>query len=94
MIQSHDEGQNTVLELNGSFGPAEEERLQTLLRSLDPKKPVTIDFREVRLFHDLAVARLARDIGDLERRVSLIGLSEHHHRLLRYIGLQRMQPLA
>src|SRR5512133_857973 len=65
MIQSHDEGLGTVLELNGSFGPIEEERLQALLRSLDPKKPVTIDFREVRLFHDLAVARLARDIGDL-----------------------------
>jgi hypothetical protein len=87
MIQARDEERGTVLELNGSFGPLEEERLNSVLRALDPETPVTIDFRAVRLFHDIAVARLARDICELHRRVSLIGLSEHHHRLLRYIGL-------
>ncbi len=83
-----------MLALNGSFGPAEEERLQAMLRTFDPERPITIDFREVRLFHDLAVARLARDIGELNRHVSLVGLSEHHHRLLRYIGLRSLQRVV
>ena len=94
MIQAHEEGRGTVLALNGAFGPVEQERLNSVLRELDPGQPVTIDFREVRLFHDLAVARLARDVRDLHRCVSLVGLSEHHHRLLRYIGLKTLQPVS
>lgn len=94
MIQTHEEARGTVLELNESFGPVEEERLNTVLRDLDPERPITIDFREVRNFQDLAVARLARDIQQQHRQVSLVGLSEHHRRLLRYIGLQSLQPVA
>ena len=94
MIHRHEQGRKTVLQVNESFGPREEERLNTVLQHLDPERPITIDFREVRQFHDLAVARLARDIVALHRDVSLIGLSEHHHRLLRYIGLRSVQPVA
>lgn len=93
MIQTRDDGPATVLELDGSFGPVEEETLSDVLRELEPDRPVTIDFREVRLFHDIAVARLARDIGELHRSVALVGLSEHHHRLLRYIGLGPVQTV-
>ncbi len=94
MIQAHDDGRQTVLELNGAFGPVEEERLKNVLCDLEPDRPITIDFREVRLFQDFAVARLARDIAQLQRRVALIGLSEHHRRLLRYIGLSKLQTSA
>ncbi len=94
MIQSHEEARGTVLELSGSFSTDEAERVREMIRALEPHRPVTIDFREVRLCHDTAVARLARDLVESERRVSLLGLSEHHHRLLRYIGVRTTQPTA
>ncbi len=94
MIQAHEETRGTVLELHGSFGPAEADRLRDMIRRLEPQKSVTIDFREVRLCHDTAVARLARDLVESHRQVSMLGLSEHHRRLLRYIGLPSAQPVA
>ncbi len=89
-IEAHDGANGTVVELHGAFDPEEADRLHALLLELEPEKPVTLDFRAVRLFHDLAVARLAREIGDARRHVAILGLSEHHHRLLRYIGPQWM----
>ncbi len=86
-IQRHDGANGTVVELTGAFDPAEADRLHALLLELEPAMPVTLDFREVRLFHDLAVARLARELDGEHRHVALLGLSEHHHRLLRYIGV-------
>ncbi len=83
-IQAHEGTSGTVVEVDGAFDPDEADRLHALLLDLEPDRPVTLDFRAVRLFHDLAVARLARELGG--RRVALLGLSEHHHRLLRYIG--------
>lgn len=89
-IQAHDGASGTVVELQGAFDPDEADRLHALLLELEPDRPVTLDFRAVRLFHDLAVARLARELGDGQRRVAMLGLSEHHHRLLRYIAAERM----
>ena len=85
MIQAHDaaSGSGTVVEVRGSFDPAEADRLHRLLLELEPRGPVTLDFRAVRLFHDSAVARLARELGDANRPVAVLGLTEHHHRLLR-----------
>ncbi len=83
-IQAHEGTSGTVLQVDGAFDPDEADRLHLLLLALAPDRPVTLDFRAVRLFHDSAVARLARELG--QRRVALLGLSEHHHRLLRYIG--------
>jgi anti-anti-sigma regulatory factor len=86
-IQARDVGASgTVVELRGAFDSAEADRLHALLEEIEPRRPVTIDFRAVRLFHDFAVARLARDLGDGNRRVAVLGLSEHHHRLLRYMA--------
>ncbi len=81
----------TVLALEGSFDLDGAERLHDALRQIDAGRSITVDFHEVRLFHDLAVARLARELNDLNdaggRRLTLLGLSEHHHRLLRYVGV-------
>ncbi len=75
----------TVLVLHGSFDEKEADRLHDALLEIDPDRPVTIDFHDVRLFHDTAVARLPRELAG--RHATLLGLSEHHYRLLRYVGL-------
>jgi hypothetical protein len=76
-----------VLVPHGSFDAAEAHRLHELLSDLAPRGPVHVDFHEVRLFDDYAVALLSRDLTtSYAPNVSLGGLSEHHHRLLRYMG--------
>ena len=77
----------TVVEVHGAFDTAEAERLRAVLREIACERPVTLDFHAVRRFDDAAVARLAGEVA--ERHVALLGLSEHHYRLLRYMGLPR-----
>jgi anti-anti-sigma regulatory factor len=76
----------TVLQLHGSFDAQDARELHEVLQAVDRDAHVTVDFREVRLFHDYAVAMLARDVSRAPN-VALLGLSEHHHRLLRYLGI-------
>jgi hypothetical protein len=82
----------TVVALEGHFGTAEADRLHAALQQLAPDRPLTIDFRAVRVFHDSAVVRIATDLASGHgMHVNVLGLSEHHWRLLRYFGLD---PLA
>jgi hypothetical protein len=86
-IDTHADADGTVLSIEGTaFDAGEAEHLHRLLLELDPAQPLTIDLRSVRLVHDTAVAQLARDLLPAFRRVSLLGLSEHHRRLMRYFG--------
>jgi anti-anti-sigma regulatory factor len=82
-IESHDETNGGVFEVRGSFDPDEADRLHALLHAAKHQR-VTIDFRGVRILHDSAVARLAPELEDRGRHVALLGLNEHHRRLLRY----------
>ena len=76
-----------VVALHGSFDVNEAARLHQALLELSSSSSVTLDFRDVRLFHDSAIAVLARDLSlEAGPHVSLLGLSEHHYRLLHYIG--------
>lgn len=73
----------TVVVVRGAFDAAALAELRSSLAGV--AGPVTtIDFHDAGPVHDAAVAMLARD---LERRpdVALAGLSEHHHRLMRYM---------
>ena len=54
---------------------------------LDVAWKVRLDFQRVRQLSDLAVARLATELGEATGRFSLVGLPEHHQRVLRYIGV-------
>src|SRR3990172_6991732 len=86
-IDTHAGSGGTVLSIEGAtFDFAEAEHLHVLLLELDPAQPLTIDLRSVRLLHHPPVAQLARDVLPAFRRVSLLGLSEHHRRLMRYFG--------
>jgi hypothetical protein len=93
-ITAHTGTRGTTLTLEGSFDVAEAERLHEALLDSDPSRPVTVDFHEVRLFHDLAVARLARELSESGDRLIVHGLCQHHHRLMRYCGLDGAQAQA
>jgi CheY-like chemotaxis protein len=75
-----------VVRVAGSFDASDADQLWSLA-SADAGGPVTIDFHEVRSAGDLAIARLATGLLEHSHQVSIVGLSEHQHRLLRYIGL-------
>ncbi len=48
-----------------------------------------LDFHEVEVLDDCAIAKLASELHRREAgHVVLVGLSEHHHRLLRYVGAE------
>ncbi len=48
---------------------------------------VRIDMTRVREFHDFAVALLAENIAGRKAPTAVLGLHEHHLRLLRYLGI-------
>lgn len=54
---------------------------------LDVACKVRLDFQRVRDLSDLAVTRLATELGRAVGSYALVGLPDHHQRVLRYIGL-------
>ncbi len=48
---------------------------------------VRIDMTRVREFHDFAVALLAENIAGRKAPTAVLGLQEHHRRLLRHLGI-------
>jgi anti-anti-sigma regulatory factor len=85
-VHVRNEPKETVLVLEGTFDAADVDSLHDALHDVARERPVAIDFHLVRLFKDFAVARLVGEIAARSGHVNLIGLSEHHHRLLRYVG--------
>ncbi len=78
---------STVVSIEGAaFDTEAAEQLHNVLADLDPERPLTIDLRSVRIVHDTAVARLACDLRPAFHRVSLLGFTEHHRRLMRYFS--------
>jgi len=76
-----------VLRLGGTFDAAAEWELHAILEDVTFDTQVTVDFRQVLDFHDVAVAMLARDVGNATGRVSLLGLCQHQLRILRHCGI-------
>ncbi len=87
-VQVRNEPKETVLVLEGTFDAANADSLHDALHDVARERAVAIDFHQVRLFNDFAVASLVREIAERPGHVTLLGLSEHHHRLLRYVGAQ------
>jgi hypothetical protein len=76
----------TEIQLDGVFDvPA----ARQLARELDGIgfSEVRIDLTRVREFHDFGVALLAQAIAGRRAPTSVIGLHDHHLRLLRYLGI-------
>jgi hypothetical protein len=75
----------TVITVAGAFDRDAATRLEALVNEVALEALLTLDFREVRLFHDSAVASLAHALSS-HPNARLVGLSQHHYRLLRYFG--------
>jgi anti-anti-sigma regulatory factor len=84
-VQIRNESKETVLVLEGKVDGAGADSLHSALHDVARERQVAIDFHLVRLFNDFAVARLVQEIADRPGNLTLIGLSERHHRLLRYV---------
>ena len=76
-----------VLCLEGTFDEAQAWRVRDALSQLAPETRVSLDFREVRAFHDFAIFLLARDLQTRQGRVQANGLCQHQRRLLKYLGV-------
>ncbi len=78
--------QRTVIQLDGVFDvPA----ARQLAAELDEARygEVRIDLTRVREFHDFGVALLAQTIAGRRAPTAVLGLHEHHLRLLKYLGI-------
>ncbi len=77
----------TVIRLDGVFDIAAAKRLSATLLDCG-RAEIRIDMTRVREFHDFGVALLARTIADRRAPTAVLGLHEHHLRLLRYLGIE------
>jgi hypothetical protein len=77
----------TVIRLEGVFDVS---AARQLAETLDDAgyADVRIDMTRVREFHDFGVALLARSIATRRAPTAVLGLHEHHLRLLRYLGIE------
>ncbi len=87
MIREDRDGRGLVLRFDGTFDAAEGWKLHEALAAVDPADRVTLEFGQVRQFHDFAIALLAQDLSNLDGRVEARGLSHHQRRILRYFGV-------
>lgn len=85
-VRRDDDG--AVISIAGTFDRTDVGELGLLARSLcSTSSNLVLDFHEVEELDDCAIARLASELHRQERgHVVLVGLSEHHHRLLQYVG--------
>jgi ABC-type transporter Mla MlaB component len=76
----------TVIRMEGVFDVPAAKKLAV---ELDEMRfaDVRIDLTRVREFHDFGVALLAHCIAGRHAPTTVIGLQEHHLRLLRYLGI-------
>ncbi len=74
-----------VVRVEGSFDTPDAEPLCSIASALDACGQVTLDFHEARAVTDCAVARLARGLVEAQLHATLVGLTDHQHRLLKYI---------
>ncbi len=76
-----------VVAIEGHFEVGDVDRLHVLASTLHVDGSVSLDFHKVRWASDTAIVRLAGELRNVPRPVSMVGLSEHQRRLLKYIGL-------
>ncbi len=76
----------TVIELDGVFDVPAARKLARALEDVSCAE-VRIDLTRVREFHDFGVALLAEAIAGRRAPTAVLGLHEHHLRLIRYLGI-------
>jgi hypothetical protein len=74
------------LRVQGVFDEDEARQLAEVLSRVAPRQRVRVHFHHVRHFHDHVVALLAHELAaSYGRNIELVGLSQHQHRLFRYV---------
>jgi len=82
-------GPEVSVHLAERFTPLEARVLHDLASRCAPGVTLDLDFRDVRMCHDVALLLLSQDIRAGRARYTLRGLSSHHLRLLGYLGARR-----
>ena len=85
--------ERTEIRLEGVFDVPAAKRLAATLDDAGYAE-VRIDMTRVREFHDFGVALLAQTIAGRQAPTAVLGLQEHHLRLLRYLGIETGANLA
>jgi hypothetical protein len=75
----------TIIKMEGVFDVPAAQRVARELATAGEGE-VRIDLTRVREFHDFGIALLARELAGRDH-TSVSGLSQHHVRLLRYLGI-------
>ena len=84
------DGRSLVIQADGTFDVLAAERVARAIQEA-PELEVRVDLTRVRDFHDLGVAALARALAS-RRQVQVQGLRTHQIRLLRYLGIDAVEP--
>jgi hypothetical protein len=79
--------QRTEFRLEGIFDVPAARKLAAALEDAGFAE-VRIDMTRVREFHDFGVALLGQSISGRRAPTAVLGLQEHHLRLLRYLGIE------
>jgi STAS domain len=79
--------ERTEIRLEGIFDVPAARQLAATLEEAGYSE-VRIDMTRVREFHDFGVALLAQSISGRRAPTAVLGLHEHHLRLLRYLGIE------
>ncbi len=83
---------STVVRLDGRFDAPQARSLEEMFSMFRPVRHVVIDFGGVREVDEAAVATLVRTLGaHAESRITFRGLSRHLRRVLRYVGIDRVE---
>jgi anti-anti-sigma regulatory factor len=82
----HRDDGGAVITIAGTFDTTDVDELGMVARSLYPTGTVVLDFHEVEVLSDCASRSSRASCSNKSGHVVLVGMSEHHHRLLRYVG--------
>ena len=82
-------GPEVSVHLAEQFTPLEARVLHDVASRSPPGSTMDLDFRAVRVCHDVALLLLAQDIRAGLAQYTLRGLNSHHLRLLGYLGAGR-----
>jgi hypothetical protein len=75
-----------TVEVGSTFVMEDAQQLGAAIADAAPGTEVDIDFRQVRECHGPALARLAEAMRSGHAHVALRGMSDHHLKLLGYLG--------
>jgi len=87
----HPQSGGAVVHLEGLLDDGEADRLASVIVGLRDDGPVAVDLHDAQAVQDHALVRLARALAAAACRYRIVGISGHHSRLLRYVGLAGVQ---